>query len=105
MAEKKYLFVFEVDNKEDLKDNLPDCNGCTCWPCDEHCIGRKKVISRQEAIERMAKAMCHSPYESCESCMGQKKKQVCKQALKGMKELAEAALNAIAPMIPQEEEK
>ena len=51
-------------------------------------------ISRQEAIERMAKAMCHSPFESCEGCIVQKKKQACKQALEGMKELAEAALNA-----------
>lgn len=95
MAEKKYLFVFEVDNKEDLKDALPDCNGCICWPCDEHCIGRKEAISRQEAIERMAKAMCHNPYESCEGCIARKKKQACKQAFEGMKEPAEAALNAL----------
>ena len=52
-------------------------------------------ISRQEAIERMAKAMCHSPFESCEGCIVQKKKQACKQALEGMKELAEAALNSL----------
>ena len=43
----------------------------------------------------MAKAMCHSPFESCEGCIVQKKKQACKQALEGMKELAEAALNAL----------
>lgn len=68
MAEKKYLFVFEVDNKEDLKDALPDCNGCICWPCDEHCVGRKEAISRKEAIERMAKAMCHRFAEGCDEC-------------------------------------
>lgn len=65
MAEKKYLFVFEVDNKEDLKDNLPDCNGCVCWPCYEHCIGRKKAISRQEAIKRMANAISDAAKRSC----------------------------------------
>ena len=54
-----------------------------------------KEYTIQEAIERMAKAMCHSPFESCEGCIVQKKKQACKQALEGMKELAEAALNAL----------
>lgn len=54
-----------------------------------------RVMPREEAIERMAKAMCHSPFESCEGCIVQKKKQACKQALEGMKELAEAALNAL----------
>ena len=57
-----------------------------------HCAN---VFTRQEAIERMAKAMCHSPFESCEACIVQKKKQACKQALEGMKELAESALNAL----------
>ena len=53
MAEKKYLFVFEADDKDDLKDSLPDCNSCTCWPCDENCIGIKRGISRQEAIKKI----------------------------------------------------
>lgn len=57
-----------------------------------HCAN---VMTRQEAINRMAKVMCHSPFESCEGCIVQKKKQACKQALEGMKELAEAALNAL----------
>ena len=52
-------------------------------------------LSRSEVIERMAKAMCHSPFKSCEGCIVQKKKQACKQALEGMKELAEAALNSL----------
>lgn len=53
------------------------------------------IYTRQEAIERMAKTMCHHPDESCEGCIGQKKKQTCKQVLEGVKELAEAALNAL----------
>ena len=57
-----------------------------------HCAN---VFTRQDAIERMAKAMCHSPFESCEGCIVQKKKQACKQALEGMKELAEVALDAL----------
>ena len=60
-----------------------------------HCCSCTISIPRSEAIERMAKAMCHSPFESCEGCIVQKKKQACKQALEGMKELAEAALNAL----------
>ena len=56
---------------------------------------RCTTMTRQEAIKRMAKAKCHSPYKSCEGCIVQKKKQACKQALEGMKELAEAALNAL----------
>ena len=54
-----------------------------------------KEYTIQKAIERMAKAMCHSPFESCEGCIVQKKKQACKQALEGMKELAESALNSL----------
>ena len=61
---------------------------------DGRFVGENR-ISAQEAIERMAKAMCHSPFESCEGCIVQKKKQACKQALEGMKELAEVALNAL----------
>lgn len=56
---------------------------------------RCTTMTRKEAINRMAKAMCHSPFESCEGCIVQKKKQACKQALEGMKDLAEAALNAL----------
>lgn len=52
-------------------------------------------ITRQEAIEVMAKAICHHPYPSCEGCIAEKKKKACKQAFEGMKELAEAALNAL----------
>ena len=57
-----------------------------------HCAN---VMTRQEAIESMAKAMCHSPFKSCEGCIVQTKKQACKQALEGMKDLAEAALNSL----------
>ena len=57
-----------------------------------HCAN---VMTREQAIEKMAKVMCHSPFESCEGCIVQKKKQACKQALEGMKALAEAALNAL----------
>lgn len=57
-----------------------------------HCAN---VMTRQEAIEVMAKAICHHPYPSCEGCIAEKKKKACKQAFEGMKELAEAALNAL----------
>ena len=56
---------------------------------------RCTTMTRTEAINRMAKAMCHSPYESCEGCIVQNRKQACKQAFDGMKELAETALNAL----------
>lgn len=54
-----------------------------------------KVYTRQEAIEKMAKAMCHSPSGTCEDCFAREIKKACKQAMFGMKELAEAALNAL----------
>lgn len=105
MAKEKYIFVFEVDTNEDLKDALPDCNSCTCWPCDEHCIGRKRGISRQEVIKRMAKAMCRRDYRiSCDKCIYKNTKN-CKTILENwFIEDAEVALNAIVSIIPQEEE-
>lgn len=84
MESEKYLFVFETDSKDDLKDNLPDCNSCTCWPCDENCFGRKRGISRQEAIERMAKAIKSVPKASGEVVYWQ-----------DYNKWAEAALNAL----------
>ena len=83
MAEKEErieISKYDLNNKE--------------WNGDTR-IDIQKVYTRKEVIERMAKAMCHSPFESCEGCIVQKKKQACKQALEGMKELAEAALNAL----------
>lgn len=53
------------------------------------------TMTRQEAIEKMAKAMCHSPSGTCEDCFARESKKACKQALFGMEELAEAALDAL----------
>ena len=54
-----------------------------------------KIYTRAEAIEKIAKAMCHSPSGTCEDCFARESKKACKQAMFGMKELAEAALNAL----------
>ncbi len=54
-----------------------------------------RIYPRQEAIEKMAKAMCHSPSGTCEDCFARESKKACKRAMFGMKELAEAALNAL----------
>lgn len=94
MAEEKYIFAFDVDNKDDLKDNLPECNGCVCFPCDETCIGRKKAISRQEAIERMAKALIRADYPHAQEVIWDMrwKEEASKDYYLIM---AEAALNAL----------
>jgi len=86
--------VYRLDNDpkgQSLCKHNGNMEPVTAREC-RHC---EEGMTRQEAINRMAKAMCHSPYESCEGCIVQKKKQACKQALEGMKELAEAALNAL----------
>ena len=48
-----------------------------------HCCSCAISIPRSEVIERMAKAMCHSPFESCEGCIVQKRN---KRASKHLKE-------------------
>ena len=62
-------------------------------------FGQNEVytMTRQEAIERMAKAMCltYSIGDECD-CKNCKK-------WKYQEQKAEAALKAIAPMIPQED--
>lgn len=86
--------VYRLDNDpkgQSLCKHNGNMEPVTAREC-RHC---EEGMTRQEAINRMAKAMCHSPFESCEGCIVQKKKQACKQALEGMKELAEVALNAL----------
>lgn len=68
--------------------NMEPVTAKECRHCDEG-------MTRQEAIEKMAKAMCHSPSGTCEDCFARESKKACKQAMFGMKELAEAALNAL----------
>lgn len=87
---KKRIFIRKGTARELCKFIYRD--GCAG---EMHCCSCAISIPRSEAIDKMAKAMCHSPFESCEGCIVQKKKQACKQALEGMKELAEAALNAL----------
>lgn len=62
---------------------------------DEFCVYGRDCITRQEAIEKMAKAMCHSPSGTCEDCFARESKKACKQAMFGMKKLAEAALDEL----------
>lgn len=86
--------VYRLDNDpkgQSLCKHNGNMEPVTAREC-RHC---EEGMTRQEAINRMAKAMCHSPFESCEGCIVQKKKQACKQALEGMKELAEVALNVL----------
>ena len=76
----------------------------TCKECGNKCKDEETIkfcrdsqpgMTRQEAIEKMAKAMCHSPSGTCEDCFARESKKACKQAMFGMKELAEAALDAL----------
>lgn len=79
------------------KNKNGDCECVTQDGChiNDSCAICNVGMIRQEAIEVMAKAMCHCPYPSCEDCIAEKKKEACKQAFEGVKELAEAALNAL----------
>lgn len=67
-------------------------------------VERTVELTRQEAIERMAKAMCvRDTGISCDNCI-YKNSNNCKTTLENwFIEDAEAALNAIAPIIPQED--
>lgn len=100
MAEErqKRLLIKEYD----LVCDLNDCKYCE----EKDWCSEKDGITRQEAIELMAKAMCRRDYRiSCDKCIYKNSKN-CKTILGNwFIEDAEAALNAIAPMIPQEEEK
>lgn len=59
IAEKEErIFVLQVEEKDELRNIIQYCNGCTFWPCDEECINRKKPMTRREAINRIAKALC-----------------------------------------------
>lgn len=97
MAEKEErIFVFKTDDGCELREQVPDCNGCTFWPCDENCIGRKEPITRQEAIECIAKAICKRGMFGCERCVFGKDKEKCEEwiAFNHIRD-AEAALNAL----------
>lgn len=93
MAEKEErisVIIYEKDPCENCPGNpMTDCQVC------EKDLRYDGGMTRQEAIEKMAKAMCHSPSGTCEDCFARESKKACKQAMFGMKELAEAALNAL----------
>lgn len=59
-----------------------------------HCAN---VFTRQEAIERMAKAMCSSDGESCKQCAVKNNKHACKSVLHDelFMQYAQSALNAL----------
>lgn len=67
MADEKYIFAFEVVTNEELYNNFTSCIGCDCAYCEAECLTHKKPIPRQEAIERMAKALCGAN-EECTRC-------------------------------------
>lgn len=100
MAEKEeFLFVLRVEENDELRNIIPYCNGCTFWPCDKECISRKKPITRQEAINRMAKAVYDKEIVACNEalCAGKE----CKDCFRWEKceDIAEAALDALLSRI------
>lgn len=98
MAEKEeriYLFTDKLicENCKDWYEHIdpldsPDCTECA--PADF------PYITRQEAIERMAKAICMKKMFGCERCYYEKNKEKCEAwvAFNYMNG-AEAALNAL----------
>lgn len=66
-----------------------DCKNCK--------KAKYRGITRQEAIERMAKAMCSSDGESCKQCAVKNNKHACKSVLHDelFMQYAKSALNAL----------
>ena len=61
------------------------------------CEGCKVLPTRQEAIEKMAKAICRTYGEDCETCRFNGNEKSCKRYLEFQNyiAMAEAALNAL----------
>ena len=99
MAEKEERILVLTTHNKDGECECVMQDGChvndSCAICN---IG----MTRQEAIEKMAVGMCRFDCNDIE-------KECCNcnewEKYDKLETLAEAALNAIAPMIPQEEQK
>ena len=66
----------------------------TCKNCKE---GRYQGLTREQAIEKMAKALCRTYREDCETCRFNGNEKGCKRYLefRNYIAMAEAALNAL----------
>ena len=100
MAEERiYVFKFEDDPCKDceVKEITPDCkcppnSACCCLDKKEYSRG----LTRQEAIERMAKAICKETNYQCSVCDFGDNKEKCEAWIYFQyKASAEAALNAL----------
>ena len=90
MSEKR-IFVAEIGLR-----NCPLMTFDNICVLDKNCEDNpcEAGITRAEAIEKMAKAICQTDIESCETCVFNEKE--CKQYLKNNYiTLAEAALDAL----------
>lgn len=68
-----------------------DCDNCYDWDTWNSCL------TREQAIEKMAKAICRTDGEDCETCGFNGNEKGCKQYLEigNYITLAKAALNAL----------
>lgn len=98
MAEKEERISIELlkDDFCDSCDNRGKLKNCCCYEKQEYDERYKKSLLRQEAIKRMAKAICKRGAFGCESCVFGKDKEKCGEWLASNHiRDAEAALNAL----------
>lgn len=84
-----------ADKEERIEISKYDLNNKE-WNGDTH-IDIQKVYTRKEVIERMAKAICRTYGEDCETCRFNGNEKGCKRYLefRNYIAMAEAALNAL----------
>ena len=85
-----------------IKEVIAPCNGCSgagenvcdnCCDCDMW----KSCFTREQTIEKIAKAICRTYGEDCETCRFNGNEKGCKRYLEFQNyiAMAEAALNAL----------
>lgn len=93
MSEKRIL----------IKEVTVPCNGCSgagekvCDNCYDYWHVWNSCLTREQAIEKMAKTICNWYYTECNECAIKDKPKECKAFLKDSDfyEQAEKALNAV----------
>ena len=95
--ERNYIAIVELEEDSALREQWPFsgvCDDCIAWPCYEDCAINKFPMSRQEAIERMAKALIRADYPHAQEVIWDMrwKEEASKDYYLIM---AEAALNAL----------
>lgn len=98
MAEKEERISIELlkDDFCNTCDNRGKLKNCCCYEKQEYDERYQKSLPRQDAIERMAKAICKETNYQCSVCEVENNKEKCEEWIVFQyKTQAEAALNAL----------